>query len=125
MDCRYFEDCSAPMCPKETGAGNTAWFPDEGICRLKGVPEWVKRQRRIAMTGAGETAGYFTLPMLKHHCMVKKGITGIDPDGTGAERKAAEKLWLEKHPVIKPITDEKREKLAAMTEHSMAVRQLK
>jgi hypothetical protein len=74
----------------------TAWFADEPVCRLHGVPEWVKRQRKIAKTGADETAGCFTLPMLERRCVIGKKISGIDPDGTEADREEAEKNWLEK-----------------------------
>jgi hypothetical protein len=111
-NCKYFVDCSAPMCPRDTGLANTAWFADEPICRLHDVPEWVKRQRKIAKTGVNETAGCFTLPMLERRCMIKKGLTGIDPDCTDLEWEVAEKRWLEKHPEMKPIPDEDREKRA-------------
>jgi hypothetical protein len=108
------------MCPRDAGLANTAWFPDEPVCRLQDVPEWVKRQRRIAKKGANEKAGCFTLPMLQHHFVIKAGITGIDPDGSDAERKTAEKNWFNKHPAIKPITSEEREKLAARAHFARA-----
>jgi hypothetical protein len=44
MDCRYFEDCSAPLCPKADNLDAAAWFPDEPVFRLADVPAWVKRQ---------------------------------------------------------------------------------
>jgi hypothetical protein len=111
-NCKYFENCSAPMCPRDAGLPKTAWFADEPVCRLNNVPEWVKQQRKIAKTGANETAGYFTLPMLERRCVIGKKITGIDPDGTEADREDAEKSWLDKHPPIKPKSNEEREKLA-------------
>jgi hypothetical protein len=80
---------------------------------LHDVPEWVNRQRKIAKTGAGETAGCFTLPMLERRCVIGKKITGIDPDGAETDREEAEKDWLEKHPPVKPKSGEEREKLAA------------
>ena len=122
MNCKYFGDCSVPMCPKDAGAVKTAWFADEPVCRLHEVPEWVKRQRKITKTGIDESAGCFTLPMLERDCMIKKGITGIDPDGTDSEREAAEKAWLEKHPVKKPISEEMRAKYKAQAERARAVR---
>ena len=115
MDCKYFENCSAPMCPKDTGVGNTAWFPGEDICRRADVPDWVKRQRKITKKAAH---GYFfTLSMLDRDCRISQGIKGIDPDGTDAERKAAEKTWLEKHPAI---TEEEREKMRVIGEKNQA-----
>jgi hypothetical protein len=101
------------MCPRDKGAANTTWFADEEICRLHDVPEWVKRQRKIVKTGIDETAGCFTLPMLERRCIVGKKITGIDPDGTDAERKKAEKDWLDRHPAIKPKSNEEKKKLVA------------
>ena len=121
-NCKYFDECSAPMCPRDVGAAKTAWFVDEPVCRLHDVPEWVKRQRKIARTDIDEKAGCFTLPMLERDCMIKKGITGIDPDGTDSEREAAEKAWLEKHPVKKPISEETQAKYRVQAEHARAVR---
>jgi hypothetical protein len=112
-NCKYFESCSAPLCPRDAWAAKTAWFAGEPVCRLHGVPEWVKRQRKISKTGADETAGCFTLPMLERRCVIGKKISGIDPGGTEAEREEAEKNWLEKHPPVKPKSGKDREKLAA------------
>ena len=111
--CKYFDDCSAPMCPRDKVTVYTAWFAGEPVCRLHDVPEWVKRQRKIAKIGIDETAGCFTLPMLERRCVIGKKITGIDPDGDETERKEAEKIWLEKHPPIKPKSGEEQKKLAA------------
>jgi hypothetical protein len=51
--------------------------------------------------------------MLERRCIVGKKITGIEPDGTEAEREIDEKNWLDKHPPIKLKSNEEREKLAA------------
>ena len=110
--CKYFDGCSAPMCPVDSEAVKTVWFADEPVCRPNDVPDWVKRQRKIAKTCAG-TAGCFTLPMLERRCVIGKKISGIDHDGDVAEREEAERNWLEKHPPVKPKNGEEREKLAA------------
>jgi hypothetical protein len=112
-NCKHFENCSAPMCPCDTGVVNKAWFADEPVCPRYEVPDWVKRQRKIVKTGGKETAGFFTLAMLERNCVIGKKISGIDPDGTDAERENAEKDWLDKHPPIKPKTNGEREKMAA------------
>jgi hypothetical protein len=109
MDCKYFDGCSAPLCPKDEGVADRTWFPDEDICRLADVPGWVKRQRKISKKAAPD--GYFTLAMLKQDCRTSKGIKGIDPDGTDKERAAWEAAWFKAHPVI---TAELREKSRAM-----------
>jgi len=103
------------MCPKDAGAGKTAWFPDEDICRLLDVPEWVKRQRRIARKAA--PGGSFTLAMLQRDCRIAKGIKGIDPDGTDKERAEAESAWLKAHPAI---TEAEREIMRARGEENKA-----
>jgi hypothetical protein len=71
MDCKYFDGCSAPLCPRDSGQEKTAWFPDEDICRLADVPDWVKRQRKVSRKAA--QGGYFTLAMLTHDCRITKG----------------------------------------------------
>jgi hypothetical protein len=114
MDCKYFDGCSAPLCPKDEGVADRTWFPDEDICRagnhprLADAPEWVKRQRKVSRKAA--PGGYFTLAMLKHDCRICKGMKGIDPDGTDRERAAREAAWFKARPVM---TAEMREKLRA------------
>jgi hypothetical protein len=105
MDCKYFDGCSAPLCPKDEGVADRTWFADEDICRLADVPAWVKRQRKVSKKAA--LGGYFTLAMLKQDCRICKGMKGIDPDGTDKERAADEAAWFKAHPVI---TAEERER---------------
>jgi hypothetical protein len=111
MDCRYFDGCSAPLCPKDEGVADRTWFPDEDICRLADVPKWVRRQRKIFRKAA--MGGYFTLAMLQQDCRISKGMKGIDPDGMDRERAAGEAAWFKAHPVI---TREEREKYKATAE---------
>jgi hypothetical protein len=115
MDCKYFDGCSAPLCPKDEGAADRTWFPDEDICRLADVPDWVKRQKKIARKAA--QGRYFTLAMLKQDCRISKGMKGIDPDGTDRERAAGEAAWFTAHPVM---TAEMREKLRVIAEKNRA-----
>jgi hypothetical protein len=98
MDCKYFDGCSAPLCPRDEGVADRTWFPDEDICRLADVPEWVKRQRKVSRKAA--QGGYFTLAMLRHDCRIPKGMKGIDPDGADEERAADEAAWFKARPVI-------------------------
>jgi hypothetical protein len=108
MDCKYFDGCSAPLCPKDEGLADRTWFADEDMCRLADVPAWVKRQRKVSKKAA--SGGYFTVAMLKHDCRISKGMKGIDPDGTDEKRAADEAAWFKAHPLI---TAEMREKLKA------------
>jgi hypothetical protein len=115
MDCKYFDGCSAPLCPKDEGVADRTWFPDEDICRLADVPEWVKRQRKVSKKAA--MGGYFTLAMLKQDCRICKGMKGIDPDGTDMERAAGEAAWFKAHPVM---TEEEREKKRSVAVKNLA-----
>ncbi|MDR2143472.1 MAG: hypothetical protein LBP29_03785 [Treponema sp.] len=109
MDCKYFDGCSAPLCPKDEDVADRTWFTDEDICRLVGVPEWVKRQRKVSKKAT--MGGYFTVAMLKHDCRITQGMKGIDPDGTDEKRAADETAWFKAHPLI---TAENREKNRAI-----------
>ncbi|MDR1929860.1 MAG: hypothetical protein LBQ44_04435 [Treponema sp.] len=108
MDCKYFDGCSAPLCPRDEGVADRTWFPDEDICRLADVPDWVKQQRKFARKAA--QGGYFTVAMLRHDCRIAQGIKGVDPDGTNKERAADETAWFKNHPALKPKTPEELEK---------------
>jgi hypothetical protein len=105
MDCKYFDGCSALLCPKDEGVADRTWFPDEDICRLAAVPDWVKRQRKVFRKAA--PGGYFTLAMLTQDCRISKNMKGIDPDGTDKERAADEAAWFKAHPAITAETREK------------------
>jgi hypothetical protein len=105
MDCKYFDRCSAPLCPKDEGIADRTWFPDEDICRLADIPDWVKRQRKVSRRAT--PGGYFTVAMLTHDCRINKGMKGIDPDGTDKERATDETTWFAAHPVITPEMREK------------------
>jgi hypothetical protein len=117
MDCKYFDGCFAPLCPRDAGIAARTWFPDEDICRagnhprLADIPDWVKRQRKVSRKAAPD--GYFTLAMLKHDCQIRKGIKGIDPNGTDKERAADEAAWFKEHPIMTAETREKKRAVAA------------
>jgi hypothetical protein len=98
MDCKYFDGCSAPLCPQDEGIADRTWFADEDICRLADSPDWVKRQRKVSRKAAKD--GYFTLAMLKHDCQIRKGMKGVDPDGTDTKRTDDEAAWFKAHPVM-------------------------
>jgi hypothetical protein len=72
------------------------WYPDEEICRSRsqGGRPWIRAQRRIAnVTGHG--AGYFTLEMLSRLVVIRKGITGLDPD---LSEEGQLRAWFQKRP---------------------------
>ncbi len=112
--CPYFDTCSAPLCPMDESISHYTWFPDEAVCRRNGMPDWIRRQRRIARKVDFQfERGSFTHRMLSVDFMVTKGLRGIEPDkGPAGEQ---EERWLKKH---QPITAELRargRKLAALS----------
>lgn len=105
--CKYFEECSAPLCPKdEESLKYGIWYKDEEICKLKFVDDWIKKQRKIAKKDKdGFTV--FTYKMLCHNCILS--TIGIDSD---KNREIEEKKWMNKHTRKKKINKEKRQKIA-------------
>jgi hypothetical protein len=77
--CSLYEMCIAPLCPLDRSSLNGIWYPDEEICRSRtqGNLPWLKAQRRLSKIAA---AGYFTVGMLNRLVVIRKGITGLDPD---------------------------------------------
>jgi hypothetical protein len=111
MKCKYFDGCSAPLCPRDEGVADRTWFSDEDICRLRDVPEWVRRQRKVSRRATPE--GYFTMAMLNQGCRIAQGMKGIDPNGSEEERAACEAAWFKSHPVITAEERERNRALAA------------
>lgn len=94
--CTLFESCLAPLCPMDPASLNGIWYSDEEICRSRsqGGHPWIRSQRRIAKV-AGHGAGYFTLEMLNRLVLIRKGITGLDPD---LSEEAQLRAWFQKRP---------------------------
>lgn len=100
--CRHFNYCSAPLCPLDIEHLKIGcWYPDEEICRLKKMLNWIRRQKKIK-NKAKDVDKYFTYEMLKHNCVIGKGIKGLDPD---IPEEKQLKIWYEKHPPKKPRTE--------------------
>jgi len=94
--CTLFESCLAPLCPLDPSSLKGIWYPDEEICRSRsqGGRLWIRAQRRLAKV-AGSGAGYFTLEMLGRLVVIRKGITGLDPDlPEGVQLRS----WFQKRP---------------------------
>ena len=102
--CSLYTSCIAPLCPIDTDSLQGVWYPDETICQEKTsrLLLWVKAQRKISKSEAQQNR-YFTLPMLNHDCVIRKGISGLDPD---KEDKQQVKKWMEEHPGIKPLSQD-------------------
>ena len=96
--CTHFDECSAPICPIDSESiKNCAWFPDEDVCQLiVGVPDWIRRQRRIAKKGYGVERGCFTVRMLERKCRLPGN--GVNPND--GEPHELEDEWIKNHPVL-------------------------
>ena len=87
MDCLQYNTCDAPLCPKDINP-KIVWYPGETICLLRSVPDWVKKQKKIAkvygLKGDNMDArfdlGYFTVPMLEKVLKIGRGIRGRESD---------------------------------------------
>lgn len=111
--CNHYEECTAPMCPLDQTSLKGIWYPDEEICRSKinGNIPWAKMQRKIAKS-TGRGSGYFTLAMLNRSCIIRPGISGLDPDREGDSQV---RKWMAEHPEKREMSAEEilmRKKLA-------------
>lgn len=88
IQCRYYNDCDAPLCPEDINLKGCLWFPNEPICRLRKVPGWVHKQRKISGLKGINPEKYFTLRMLNRIEKLGPTIEGADPELFGGE-----KLW--------------------------------
>ena len=118
MDCRYFDKCSAPLCPRDPGLASRPWFPDEEICRARKETsglKWIENQRKVQRK-AKSVDRFFTLEMLDRDCIIRAGIEGIDSDAKDPE--ADLQRWLESHPERTPEQKEQARQAARDRFHS-------
>jgi hypothetical protein len=92
LNCRFFKECAAPLCPAETELGQRLWFPGEQVCRRRKSPDWVQKQRQIARLKGIDQSNYFTVRMLNAIEEVSRGLVGADPAVDDAEA-----VWLREH----------------------------
>ena len=106
--CRHFDSCSAPLCPlDEKHLKGDIWYPEEEICRLKKIPDWIKQQKKIAKK-TKEKDTYYNYEMLNRNCRVGNGMTGLNPDKS--EEPQLED-WHKKHPLKKALSEKQKNNL--------------
>lgn len=106
--CKHFECCSAPLCPLDEKHLKTGiWYPDEDICRLKKITDWIKQQKKIAKKSKDKDT-YYTYEMLNRNCKVGNGMTGLNPDIAEESQLIA---WLKKHPAKKALSEKQKKVL--------------
>lgn len=102
--CNKWNECSAPICPLNSEKENFTWFCDEDIC-TKQSPQFVKTQRKI-LKKSKDKSTYYTYEMLNRNCIIKEGITGLNPD----EAESAQlKKWIKNHKHIKELSEEEKQ----------------
>ena len=103
--CRHFDSCSASLCPLDPEHLKAViWYPDEEICQLKSVPNWVKSQKKIAKKTKDKNT-YYTYEMLNRNCRVGRGMTGLNPDEPQELQLIA---WHNSHPQKKVISEKQK-----------------
>ncbi len=106
--CKYFEKCSAPLCPNDTTVQQGNWYADEEICKVKPPIEWMKKQKRIQNKNKkSKIEGYFTLQMLETDFTIGRKLQGIvENQRKETADEVKERIWLEKHKVKKERSEE-------------------
>lgn len=100
--CHGYQGCTAPLCFMDKSLAQACWYPGEPVCKLRQVPKWVKKQRRIAKAlGIAKDAdkgiedyGAFTVKMLEVIRAVSSKIKGINFE------TETEQAWLNKRRVL-------------------------
>jgi hypothetical protein len=121
QDCKFFQTCSANLCPLDSIISKRIWLPEESdteeICRnpeFAGL-QFIKTQKKIRKAlreRTGERDDYFTYDMLNRDITVKSGIRGAPSDPPDNVRdpmawyERREKLWLARHPARKKLSME-------------------
>ncbi|MEM3192364.1 MAG: hypothetical protein QW292_09785 [Candidatus Parvarchaeota archaeon] len=123
-DCKFFNSCSANLCPLDSGMKEMIWCPEENqpgdICRN---PEFrnmrfIRTQRKIAKAVKKRSENrndFFTFAMLDRDITIKSGIRGIfEPSDTVKDPmkwyQDKERKWILKHPEKKQLSLEELEK---------------
>jgi hypothetical protein len=112
--CPHFDTCSAPLCPLDPQSLEAgSWFGDEEICVRRDLRSpWIARQRKIVRATAGDpAAGSFTFRMLSRDFVIRRGLTGLDPDKGPPDKTEAD--WLKAHPGRRQLSDAQRAVLRA------------
>ena len=80
QDCKNWATCKAPLCPLDDKNDKVIWYPEDDICRRRGMPKWVSTQKKIARIVKDKT-GYFTLADIQKIQRVSRACVGTNPDG--------------------------------------------
>jgi hypothetical protein len=122
--CKFFDSCSANLCPLDPRLKETLWCPEEndsdGICKNREFAglQFVRTQKRIARATRNKghkRDDYFSYEMLNRNIVVRSGIEGIPepPDSIKNPEKwysDKQRKWTLGHPQKKQLSNEEIEK---------------
>jgi len=119
-NCPRFETCGASLCPLNNLKDESAWYPDEEVCKNSAYSKlrFIQNQKKIAKR-AKDPDKYFNFRMLNQNCRITKGIIGLDPEKDEGPQL---KKWLTLHPAHKKMSLAQRKIIA---ERFRKYRQLK
>ena len=117
--CKFFDSCSANLCPLDFRVKEMLWCPEEndsdGICKNREFAglQFIRTQKRIARATRNKRRGrddYFSYDMLNRNIVVRSGIWGIpDPPDTIKNPMKwysdKERKWIGSHPEKKQLSD--------------------
>ncbi len=114
MQCNRYDSCSAPLCPLDSQSlEGGIWYPGgEEICSSqahRSLP-WIRAQRKIAKVES-DPSRYFTFAMLNRGCVIRRGITGLDPD---QPEELQLRRWMQGHPPARKKELSEKQKSALM-----------
>ena len=117
--CKFFDSCSASLCPLDPRVKEMRWCPEENepesICKYRKFAglQFVRTQKRIARSTRNkkhERDDYFSYEMLNQNIVVRSGIEGIpEPPDTIKDYEKwysdKERKWIDFHPEKKQLSD--------------------
>ena len=101
LDCKKYNDCSAPLCPMDDSLSHGIFYIDEDICASREFQtlDWIKKQKLVVKASTCKDK-YFTAEMLKAAKQIRKGTEGIDPDQPLSQAVKAEEAWIKGKQVV-------------------------
>ncbi|MEM3860721.1 MAG: hypothetical protein QW478_15225 [Candidatus Micrarchaeaceae archaeon] len=123
-DCRFYNSCSASLCPLDPKIKEKVWLPEESdrdeICRNKEFAglQFIETQKKVARAVKKRNEDrddYFSFAMLDRDITIKSGIRGIfEPSDTVKDPmkwyQDKERKWILKHPEKKQLSVEELER---------------
>lgn len=123
-DCKYYDFCSANLCPLDPHVKSKIWCPEENehndICRNSEFRnlQFVKIQKKIARAvkkNQQDRDDFFDFRMLNRNIVIKRAIRGIPDPRENARNpdewyRSKEERWISVHHEKRPLSSEETER---------------